>query len=176
MPFLRRLTGAMMLDPDTYEDVESHPAAGLQATLTVIGSSICAGLGAMGFFQPDIQTMLAMTLLALVTWLAWAMLALQIGTRWFATRDTKADFGQMVRALGFAAAPGFFQIFAAMPRVTVPVFVGTALWMLAAMVVAVRQALDFTSTARAIAVCLVALAVAGGLSIFVAAAFSKTLQ
>ena len=57
----------------------------------------------------------------------------------------------------FAASPGLLQVFALFPSLTLPVFVGTWIWMLAAMVVAVRQALDYSSTLRALVVCALAL-------------------
>ena len=41
------------------------------------------------------------------------------------------------------------------------VFAATLLWMLVAMVVAVRQALDYTSTLRAVAVCAIGFPVYG---------------
>ena len=59
---------------------------------------------------------------------------------------------------------------------TIPVFVITAIWMLAAMVVAVRQALDYRSTGRAIAVCVIgwilAIVFAVGLGLFWSSAVS----
>ena len=72
-------------------------------------------------------------------------------------RQTKVDYGELVRTIGFAAAPGLFQLFALFTVVAVPVFVVSWVWMIAAMIVAVRQALDFQSTARAIGVCIVTL-------------------
>ena len=42
---------------------------------------------------------------------------------------------------------------ALMPAVLMPVFIGTSVWMLIAMIVAVRQALDYRHTGRAVAVC-----------------------
>jgi len=51
-----------------------------------------------------------------------------------------------------------------LPALTIPVFALTTGWMLIAMIVAVRQALDYTSTARAIAVCAIGWVLAGALS------------
>ena len=61
--------------------------------------------------------------------------------------------GQLLRTIGFAATPGMLRVLGVMPAVTLPVFGVTAVWMLAAMVVAVRQALDYQSTWRAVGVC-----------------------
>jgi hypothetical protein len=60
-----------------------------------------------------------------------------------------------MRTIGFASTPGLLRVLGIMTPLAKPVFVLTALWMLAAMIVAVRQALDYTSTARAVAVCVV---------------------
>lgn len=58
---------------------------------------------------------------------------------------------------------------ASVPEVTITVLVGTWLWMMAAMVVAVRQALDYEYTNRAVAVVLLgavlALTIARGLGV-----------
>ena len=67
--------------------------------------------------------------------------------------QTRADVGQLLRTTGFATAPGLLRVAGIMPELTIPSFAVAALWMLLAMIVAVRQALDYTSTRRAIAVC-----------------------
>ena len=91
--------------------------------------------------------------LALVVWSVWAYLTYEIGARLMPTARTQADVGQLLRTLGFASAPGVLRVFGIIPGATTPVFVVTELWMLMAMIVAIRQALDYTSTARAAAVC-----------------------
>ena len=78
-----------------------------------------------------------------------------------AAADTRVDVPQLLRTIGFAATPGLFRVFGVLPALTIPVFALTAVWMLAAMVVAVRQALDFTSTLRALAVCILGWLLAG---------------
>jgi hypothetical protein len=67
--------------------------------------------------------------------------------------QTRSNVGELLRTIGFATAPGCLRVLGVLPGVTIPVFAVTAVWMLAAMVVAVRQALDYDSTARALAVC-----------------------
>ena len=61
----------------------------------------------------------------------------------------------MLRTIGFASSPGLLRILGIVPGITGIVFFACALWMLVAMVIAVRQALDYHSTGRAIAVCLI---------------------
>ena len=87
--------------------------------------------------------------------------------------DTRAPLGQLLRTIGFAAAPGILQVFGIFPRMTVPVVAITSGWMFAAMVVAVQHALDYAHIGRAIAVCLVAVALSFGVAI-VFAMFTAT--
>ena len=77
-----------------------------------------------------------------------------------------ADWGELLRTTGFAAAPGMLRIFGIVPGLTGLVFFVASLWMLAAFVVAVRQALDYTSTGRAVAVCLIGWLVNGAIFFF----------
>jgi len=76
------------------------------------------------------------------------------------------NLGELLRTLAFAASPGLLRVVGAIPILRWPTFLVTALWMLLAMVVAVRHALDYRSTARAIGVCVLGWA----LSLAVAAA------
>ena len=104
-------------------------------------------------WKPDPVVLIAVTALALVTWVSWAVIIVHIGGRYFAERQTHVDLGQLMRTTGFAASPGLLQVFASIPEITVPVYLVSWLWMLVAMTVAVRQALDFRTMRRALAVC-----------------------
>lgn len=151
--YLRRLVGALALDPMAYEDVEADRSATLAAALTVVLSSFAAAIGAQGFGW-KLSNLPPFTAVILVAWAAWALLTFEVGARILPGRRTHADVGELLRTIGFAAAPGLLLVFGALPGLTVPLFAAVPLWMLVAMVMAVRQALDYTSTARAVAVCL----------------------
>lgn len=151
--YARRLMGALALDPSAYEDVEADNGATLAAGLTVLLSSLATGIGAQGFGR-DLSGVPLFTGVALVGWAAWALLTFEVGTRVLPGARTHADVGELLRTLGFGAAPGMLLALGALPGLAVPIFVAVPLWMLATMVMAVRQALDYTSTARAVAVCL----------------------
>jgi hypothetical protein len=155
--FAYRLMGAAVLDASTYEALEADRRATLQAFIVVGLSSLAAGFGAGGWDGPRAATLIGVTAIALITWIAWVFLILEVGNRLLPERRTRTNTLELLRTIGFAAAPGFLQVFALFPSITVPVFIGTWLWMLAAMVVAVRQALDYSSTRRALVVCAIAL-------------------
>lgn len=161
--YLSRVAGAILLRSSVYERVEADRSAIVQAAITVVLSSVAAGVGALGLDTRDLDALLTMMGTAIVTWLVWAALTLLIGSRILATPETRVDFGELARTLGFAAAPGLLNVFALFREYSLQVFVVTGVWMLAAMVVAVRQALDFHSTLRALAVAALAMAMALGL-------------
>ncbi|MCP4622697.1 MAG: hypothetical protein GY850_04100, partial [bacterium] len=73
----------------------------------------------------------------------------------FPEPQTKADHGELLRTIGFASAPGMIRIFGFIPGLMQVVFLVASIWMLVATVIAVRQALDYNSTLRAVVVCIV---------------------
>jgi hypothetical protein len=151
--FLQRLIGAAALDAAIYEEVEADPAATVQAAAVVLLSSLAAGVGARGFAQNTWPNVAFISIVSLMAWACWALLTYELGARVMPEPQTSVDLGQLMRTIGFAATPGMLQVFGFIPGVTIPAFIVSAIWMLAAMVVGVRQALDYTSTARAVGVC-----------------------
>lgn len=150
--FAGRILGALRLDAATFEDVERDAAALPQAIGIVIAASLAAGVGLST--APTLAATAAAIVAAFAGWLSWASLVLYLGGRLFPEDDTRVDIGQLVRTIGFSAAPGVFLVLVALPWRRPLIFGVVFLWMLAAMVVAVRQALDFRSAWRAIGVCL----------------------
>lgn len=151
--FLQRLLGAAALDSAIYEEVEADEGATTQALATVVVSSLAAGIGARGFGDVTIPNIALFSTIAVLAWAAWALVTFGIGVRLLPQPQTRSNVGELLRTIGFATAPGCLRVLGVLPGVTIPVFAVTAVWMLAAMVVAVRQALDYDSTARALAVC-----------------------
>lgn len=174
--FVIRLIGAMALDPVTYEELEADHSATGQAFLVVVLSSLGAGIGARGYGEGSVQAVLFISGLSLLAWLAWALVTYQIGARLMPEPQTQSDVGELLRTIGFSAAPGMLRVFGIVPGATVPAFAITAVWMLAAMVVAVRQSLDYTSTGRAIAVCALGWSLALAIAVTIGLVFGPTLQ
>ena len=170
-----RMMGALLLDRMTYESVEVERSAGRQAIVVVLLSSLAAGVGAAGWAGPQLVNLVITAVIALITWLAWAALILYVGGIVLPERQTNVDYGELVRTTGFAATPGLLQAFALFTPIAIPMFIVSWVWMIAAMVVAVRQALDFSSTWRALAVCVVTLAVVLATTVAVALAFERVL-
>ena len=168
--FLQRLIGALSLDVAIYEEVEADTGATTQALGVVVLSSLAAGIGSRGLVATSVGSIAFVSTLALLLWAAWALVTFEIGTRLLPSADTRSDVGELLRTIGFASTPGLLRVFGIMPQATIPVFAITAVWMLCAMVVAVRQALDYRTTARAVAVCalgwVLAIVIALGIGLF----------
>ncbi len=154
MPDIRdRMIRAAKLDAQLYEEVEADRGAMRQATAVVILSAVAAGIG--NFAQGGVGGILVLSVAALVSWYIWAFLTYMIGTRLLPEPATRADLGELLRTLGFASTPGLIRVLGIVPGLTDLVFMVAAVWMLIAMVIAVRQALDYESTLRAVGVCLI---------------------
>jgi hypothetical protein len=148
-----RMMRAARLDSNLYEEVEADTGAIGQATFVVVLSSLAGGIGTG--VHNGVAGLLGAAIGSLVGWYIWAFLTYYIGTKWLPEPATEADTGQMLRTLGFASTPGILRIAGIVPGLGMAALVIPPLWMLCAMVIAVRQALDYESTARAIGVCLI---------------------
>ena len=151
--FKDRIIRAAKLDVRLYEEVEADKGALGQAMGVVVLSSIAAGLGSIE--QGGIGGILVGTISALIGWFIWAYLTYFIGTRLLPEPQTRADYGELLRTIGFSSSPGLIRVLGIIPGLVGIVFFVASIWMLVAMVIAVRQALDYRSTLRAVGVCVI---------------------
>ena len=168
--FTQRLIGAARLDAATYEEVEADHAATGQALVAVVLASLAAGVGASGQDAGLLAAVLA-AVGALLGWFMWALVVWFVGTRVLPEPQTQSDVGELLRTTGFAAAPGLVRVLGILPFLAVPIAVVVAFWMLAAMVVAVRQALDYAHTGRALVVCGIGLLAYLGVNVAIGVVF-----
>jgi len=154
--FNDRIIRAAKLDVSLYEEVESDITALRQAMGVVILSSVAAGLGTITIGGPRvIIVIIIVTILALIGWYIWAYITYFIGTKILPEPQTKANHGQLLRTIGFSSSPGLIRILCIIPGLSEIVLIVASIWMLIAMVIAVRQALDYQSTLRAVVVCII---------------------
>ena len=151
--FTDRMIRAAKLDVALYEEVEADKGAMGQAMGVVILASVAAGIGAIS--ATGIKGLIFGTIVALLGWFIWAFLTYFIGTRLLPEPQTKADYGELLRTIGFSSSPGVLRVFGIIPMMGNILNFICGIWMLVAMVIAVRQALDYKSTWRAVAVCLI---------------------
>jgi hypothetical protein len=140
---VQRMLGAATLNIDTFEEVEADETATTQAAAVVGMVAVASAIGAVG----EGGTSLFMAPVAQIfAWLIWAGVTYLIGTKIF---NGTATWGELLRTLGFAQAPWVLLLFAVLPFLGGPIRFAVAIWMLVAGVIAVRQALDF-STGKAV--------------------------
>jgi hypothetical protein len=146
-----RMIRAAKLDIHLYEEVEADQQALGQAMTAVILSSIAAGVATIS--SVGVSGLFWGTFAALAGWFIWAFLTYFIGTRILPEPQTRSNVGELLRTTGFSSSPGVLRVLGVVPGLGSLVFFVAAVWMLVAMVIAVRQALDYKSTARAVGVC-----------------------
>ena len=151
--FIERILRAALLDVDTYEEVEADTGANRQALAVVVLAALAMGIGSIE--NSGFSGILWHTLVAVAGWYVWAFVTYFIGTRLLPTSETVADHGELLRTIGFSSSPGILRVLMIFPPLSLWIFAICTLWMLVAMIVAVRQALDYSSTLRAIGVCAV---------------------
>lgn len=151
--FIDRIIRSAKLDAHLYEEVETDTGAMGQAIGIVVLSSIAAGIATIA--KVGLGGIFIGTIGALISWLVWAYLIYLIGTKILPEPQTRANPGELLRTIGFSTSPGLIRVLGIIPWLTGLVFLIASIWMLVAMVVAVKQALDYKSTFRAVGVCII---------------------
>ena len=151
--FVSRIFRAIKIDVDLYEEVEKDEKATLQAGIVVVLSSLAAGIGAL---QMGMSNFFLAPIMSLLSWYVWAYVIYFVGVELFGDSKTKSNHGELLRTIGFSSAPGLIRVFGVTPELMTVTFIGSALWMLACMVVAVKSALDYESIWKALGVVIIA--------------------
>jgi len=170
--FTNRILRAAKLDINLYEEVEADKGALRQAMGVVVLASVAGGIGNL---SGGLGGLLMGAIAALIGWYIWAYLTYLIGTKLLPEPQTRADLGELLRTIGFASSPGLIRILGILPGFRGIVFFAASIWMLVAMVIAVRQALDYHSTLRAVGVCLIGWIIQGILLMLTFAFFKPVM-
>ena len=150
-----RMIRASRLDAHIFEEVEADTSATRQALSVVFLVALATGIASISMGTVGLPGVLVGVVVAVAGWAIWAWIVYFIGTKILPEHETHADWGQLARSLGFAQSPGVLRVFGVVPGVGGIIFLVVSVWMLVSMVIAVRQALDYTSTLRAIGVVLI---------------------
>jgi len=151
--YINRMIRAAKLDVNLYEEVEADKGAMGQAMGVVALSSVAAGIGSST--TGGVTGIIVGVIGALAGWFIWAFITYFIGTKLLPEPQTHADHGELLRTIGFSSSPGLIRVLGIIPGFMAIVFLISGIWMLVAMVIAVRQALDYQSTLRAVGVCII---------------------
>lgn len=138
-----RMKGAALLDIEAYEEVEADTSATAQAAIVV---GVVALATAIGGVRAGPSAFLVGLIETYVRWMLWSGLTYLIGDKLL---GGTATWGELLRTLGFAQVPRALLVLAVIPGLGWVLELAVAFWVLAAAIVALRQALDF-STAKAV--------------------------
>jgi hypothetical protein len=145
--FVKRLLGAATFSVPIHEEVEHDRSATGQAAGVVGLVAIAAALGA---WELGPGGLIAGVGGAYAGWALWSATCYLVGVQLF---EGVADWGELLRTIGFAQAPGILLVFGIMPGIGTVLYLAVLVWMIGTVLVAIRQALDF-STGRALATAL----------------------
>ena len=149
-----RMIRAARLDGSLYEEIKTDRQAPAQAAIVVVLSAVAAGVGV--FVYGGIGDFFLESMRAMTQWYLSAFFTCVVGTRLLQEPQTKTDCGTAVRMISFACAPGVIRLLGVIHPGLGGYVVGLAsVWMLGATVVAVRKALDYTTTTRAVGACVI---------------------
>ncbi|MFZ0389722.1 MAG: YIP1 family protein [Calditrichia bacterium] len=151
--FWNRILRAIKLDSQLYEEVEADTSALGQAVGVIVLAALASGIASMSRGVP--VSIFGQTIAELIGWFTWSFLIFLIGTKWLPEPQTRSDYPELLRTIGFASAPGILAIVGIIPGLFLISQIVTGIWMLIATIIAVRQALDYQGTGRAIIVCLI---------------------
>jgi len=150
---IKPMIGAAKLDIAIYEEVEADTSATRQAMVVVVLVALATGIGTYGSGGP--AGLVVGIVAGIGAWALWAWITYFVGTTVLKSAETEANWGQLARTLAFAQSPGVLKVFGFIPVLGPWVFFIASIWQLVAMVIAIRQALDYTSTWRAVGVAVV---------------------
>lgn len=147
--FVERMIGAATLNVPIVEEIEADTEYTVPALGVVVLSAVAAAVGGWG---GGVQGAAVLLVSSLFGWVFWAFMTWIIGTKFLATSDTKSDMGELMRTTGFAQSPGLLRVFCGIPVIGRILDIVVLIWLFVAMIVAVRQSLDYSSTLRAVIV------------------------
>ena len=168
--------GVMVLDPMVFEEIEADRHAAMQSVIVVAMVCLAGGFALRGMGLIGLQGFVTGAIVSLGAFLVWAAVVMTLGTITVPEPQTRSDMPELLRVLGFSAAPGVFFSLAAMPAAAPVVTTIVAAWMIAAAVVGVRQAFDYRSLPRAIAVCAIGWLLSMGVVAAALMLFSSTVS
>lgn len=135
-----RAVRAARLDDAVYEEVARDPEATTQAFLVILAAAILGGVGSV---TAGVGPLIGMLIFAPAAWVIGSALAHFVGTRLFNAQGV--TWIEVARALGFAQAPGVFNVLGIIPILGALIGLAVAIWTIVTGVFALRAALRLTT-------------------------------
>ena len=158
---IQRMIGAAFFNRHTYEEIEADQGALGQAVGVVLLVTLCGIVGGIiGGLLGEASAIRIIVgaigglVFGIIRWALWVTVMYVVGGKMLRTGNTETSWGELGRVMGFAYTPGVLSVLSFVPAIGWLFPVVGFFWTLAAVTVAVRQAMDFESTGRAIGVVL----------------------
>ncbi|MCS7050183.1 MAG: hypothetical protein NZL87_01055 [Thermomicrobium sp.] len=158
---VKRIIGALQLDPAVYRELKADPTATLPSLLLVVLCVLAAGVAALP--AGGLWAFANLAGSAFVSWTIFVLAAYVIGAKALPGPDTQVTLGELVRTLGFALTPTLLLVFGIVPALQIVVVPLSFVWVFFATLMALRVTLG-VGTLRAVLVAVVSYLITGVIS------------
>ena len=164
---INRMISAILLKPELYQKVESDRSATTQGVLIVLISGIATAFALLAIGSekewPEriMDAFLFGITIRLLGWLLLSGIISIIGAKMFPAPDTDADWSELSRTVAFAHPTAILTIFGAigliegLVSIFYIVFIAALILQMAATAIAIKHALNYTTTIRTVVVTVV---------------------
>ena len=142
-----RLDKSLYKDPNTFGELSLYYAG-----LIMVLDGIAGAIALSTLYKTNI---IFSGVTALLSWMVWGILIYVIGIKLFPDPSTNTSFKKILITVGFAHAPGLFRFFVFMPSLVVPIVFLTQFWIFAALIIGVRETLNFKSNFKSAGVVII---------------------
>ena len=144
--FLNIIFSSLKLDKNLYRNNKNFGEAAIYfAGLIMILDGVAGAVAA----NTIIKTSIGISgLTAILTWLVWALFIYVIGVKIFPDKETNVSFKKVLIGVGYANAPGLLRFFAVTPDLMVPIIILTQFWILAGLIISMKQILNLKSNIK----------------------------
>ena len=161
--FLKLIYRSIRLDNSLYKDPKTFGDASLYyAGLIIILDGIAGAFAVSSIYKTNI---FLTGVTAVLSWLVWAILIFVIGIKIFPDPGTESNFKKVLVTVGLAHAPGLLRFFAVIPDLVIPIVFFTQFWIFAALVIGIREVLNFKSNFKSFGVVLIAFLIIAFISV-----------
>ena len=141
--FLNIVFSSLKLDKNLYKNNKNFGEAAIYfAGLIMILDGVAGAVAA----NTIIKTSIGISgLMAILTWLVWAIFIYVIGVKIFPDKETNVPFKKVLIGVGYAHAPGLLRFFAIIPELVIPIIFLTQFWIFASLIISTKQILNLKS-------------------------------
>tara|TARA_B100000686_G_C16629533_1_gene883873 strand:- start:124 stop:669 length:546 start_codon:yes stop_codon:yes gene_type:complete len=148
--FLNIVFSSFKLEKNLYRNNKYFGEAAIYfAGIIMILYGVAGAIAANTFIKTSIGIS---GLMAILTWLVWAIIIYVIGVKIFPDKDTKAPFKKVLIGVGYAHAPGLLRFFAVVPELVIPIIFITQFWVFASLIISMKQILNLKSNIKSFGV------------------------